>query len=76
MEPMSKIEGEHFVQLLRQQVECDTVMLYVCTYYFQGGSDPEVNNLLTVRAAIDAVMDDVMHIPKEQWTGRDNFFTD
>lgn len=26
MEPMSKMEGEHFVQLL-QQVECDTAML-------------------------------------------------
>ena len=26
MEPMSKMEGEHFVQLLRQQVECDTAV--------------------------------------------------
>ena len=71
---MSKMEGEHFVQLLRQQVECDTAM--VCTYYPQGGSDRDVNNLLTVRAAIDAVMNDVMLIPKEQWTSKSNLFID
>lgn len=54
---MSKMEGEHFVQLLQQ-----------------GGSDREVSNLLTVRAAIDAMMDDIMVIPKEQWIGKSNFY--
>lgn len=80
MEPLCRMEGQHFVQLLRQQVDyChnDVYTLHshrVIITYPQGDNDYHINHLLIIKAALDAIIDDVASIPTEHWTGKNNSF--
>jgi len=73
IELRSKMNGDHFVERLQQQVHYmhEPAWEFMYTLDIQGGDD-DINHVMVIQAQLQATIDDITSIPVEQWTSKVN----